>query len=35
MLRRRRRRIIVAGAVVVGSANALVKLTQKDADKIQ
>ena len=35
MRRRRRRRIIVAGAVVVGSANAMVKLTQKDADKIQ
>jgi ribosome maturation protein Sdo1 len=25
----------VAGAVVVGAANAMVKLTQKDADKIQ
>ena len=35
MLRRRRRRVLVAGAVVVGSANAIVKLTQKDADKIQ
>lgn len=35
MLRRRRRRLLVAGAVVVGTANAMVKLTQKDADKIQ
>ena len=35
MRRRRRRRIMVAGAVVVGAANAMVKLTQKDADKIQ
>jgi hypothetical protein len=35
MMRRRRRRIIVAGAVVVGTASAMVKLTQKDADKIQ
>jgi hypothetical protein len=25
----------VAGAVVVGSTNVMVKLTQKDADKIQ
>ena len=35
MRRRRRRRVMVAGAVVVGTANAMVKLTQKDADKIQ
>ena len=35
MRRRRRRRIMVAGAVVVGAANAMIKLTQKDADKIQ
>ncbi len=35
MIRRRRRRLMVAGAVVVGAANAMVKLTQKDADKIQ
>ena len=35
MRRRRRRRIMVAGAVVVGTANAMVKLTHKDAEKIQ
>ena len=35
MRRRRRRRIMVAGAVLVGTAGAVVKLTQKDADKIQ
>ena len=33
--RRRRLRIMVAGAVVVGAANAMVKLTHKDAEKIQ
>ena len=35
MRRRRRRRVMVAGAIVVGSAAAMVKLTHKDAEKIQ
>jgi hypothetical protein len=33
--RRRRRRIIVGGMLVVGTASAMRKLTQQDADKIQ
>ena len=33
--RRRRRRLIVGGMLVVGTASAMRKLTQQDADKIQ
>jgi hypothetical protein len=33
--RRRRRRLIIGGMVVVGTATAMRKLTQKDAEKIQ
>jgi non-canonical (house-cleaning) NTP pyrophosphatase len=35
MMRRRRRRVMVAGAVVVGTAESMVKLSQQDAQKIQ
>ena len=33
--RRRRRRLIIGGMVVVGTASAMRKLTQHDAEKIQ
>jgi hypothetical protein len=33
--RRRRRRLIVGGMLIVGTASAMRKLTQQDADKIQ
>jgi hypothetical protein len=33
--RRRRRRLIVGGMLVVGTASAMRKMTQQDADKIQ
>jgi hypothetical protein len=33
--RRRRRRLIIGGMVVVGTASAMRKLTQQDAEKIQ
>lgn len=35
MMRRRRRRVMVAGAVIVGTTESMVKLSQQDADKIQ
>jgi hypothetical protein len=33
--RRRRRRLMIGGMLVVGTASAMRKLTQQDADKIQ
>lgn len=33
--RRRRRRLIVGGMLIVGTASAMRKMTQQDADKIQ
>jgi hypothetical protein len=33
--RRRRRRLLIGGMLVVGTASAMRKLTQQDADKIQ
>jgi len=33
--RRRRRRMVVGGAVVVGSTEAMVKMSQADAEKVQ
>ena len=33
--RRRRRRLIVGGMLIIGTASAMRKLTQQDADKIQ